>query len=510
MRARPSGSRCVNSGAMARQCTCASSEDTTGRFGRTARNVSAADLAHRARRGGRSRPARCGDRPTSSRPRASIAAARRSSRSGASRPDAAAQLGAEIGFVERKETRAELAFRGEPHAIAVVAERLGDARDHADVADAVAIDETFRRLDVLAVIRALRRRVRAGTPRRCARGSRRRARPCRSLHSPCASSGMNSMNRTADTVVAAEAREVDDLVVVDAAHHDRVDLDRREAGVARRVDPGKHAVELVALRQREEAVATQRVERHVDALQTRRPRDRARARAGARRSSSSRDRRRAARASGPDESRARARAARRPVSRIASNPKRSTHTAGDACDLLVGEELFAGQPLHALGRHAVGAPEVAAIGDRDPQVLDAAIERVDQRRRRRRSSHRGQDMRVPERPAWPPRVGFALSSPPAQRPTPAVGSSLPWVCSVAPARRAVCTVPLGAASRLLFRPPWRPRSEIVVPRYVKSTQPSGAAVTYGTLECQPVATPTFRANTRTTGRSSSGTGIAQR
>src|SRR5690606_19572906 len=40
----------------------------------------------------------------------------------------------------------------------------------------------------------------------------------------------------------------------------------------------------------------------------------------------------------------------------------------DPLDLLEGEELVAGEPFHALGRHAVRAAEVAPVGDRDAQV----------------------------------------------------------------------------------------------------------------------------------------------
>ena len=57
---------------------------------------------------------------------------------------------------------------------------------------------------------------------------------------------------------------------------------------------------------------------------------------------------------------------------------------GDPLDLLEGEHLVPRQPLHPLLGHAVGAAEVAAVGDRDPQVRVHAPEGVDQR-----SGHRG-------------------------------------------------------------------------------------------------------------------------
>ena len=37
-------------------------------------------------------------------------------------------------------------------------------------------------------------------------------------------------------------------------------------------------------------------------------------------------------------------------------------------DLVVGEHLVVGQPVEALGRHAVGAAQVAAVGQGDAQV----------------------------------------------------------------------------------------------------------------------------------------------
>jgi hypothetical protein len=50
-----------------------------------------------------------------------------------------------------------------------------------------------------------------------------------------------------------------------------------------------------------------------------------------------------------------------------------------ARDLLEGEDLGALEPGQALGGHAVLAAEVAAVGDRDPQVSDVATVAVSQR-----------------------------------------------------------------------------------------------------------------------------------
>ena len=60
-----------------------------------------------------------------------------------------------------------------------------------------------------------------------------------------------------------------------------------------------------------------------------------------------------------------------PVRRMPSNPNRDTD-AGEALDLLEGQDLAARDPLHPLLRHAVRAAEVAAVGDGDAQVAHDA------------------------------------------------------------------------------------------------------------------------------------------
>ena len=159
---------------------------------------------------------------------------------------------------------------------------------------------------------------------------------------------MNSMKRMPTPLLAPEGREVDDLVVVDAAHHDAVDLHRVEPGVERGVDSGEHPVELVAAGEREEHLAAQRVERDVDAPQPGggevvRHLGELHAVGGHGEVDAERgEQLRRAAAGGPG------RVGSPPVMRIDSNPNRSTQTRDDAGLLLVGEELVAGQPVHAL------------------------------------------------------------------------------------------------------------------------------------------------------------------
>ncbi len=79
------------------------------------------------------------------------------------------------------------------------------------------------------------------------------------------------------------------------------------------------------------------------------------------------------RQAGPDRRLATGQADRVEVEALDQDP-------GDALDLLEGEDLVPGHPVHALLGHAVDAAEVAAVGDRDAQVAVHATERVDQRR----------------------------------------------------------------------------------------------------------------------------------
>src|SRR5205823_5541977 len=53
--------------------------------------------------------------------------------------------------------------------------------------------------------------------------------------------------------------------------------------------------------------------------------------------------------------------------------------AHDALDLLEGEDLLTPEPRQPVRRHAVLAAEVAAVRDRDAQVLDPAAVPVDER-----------------------------------------------------------------------------------------------------------------------------------
>src|SRR3970282_1777049 len=74
----------------------------------------------------------------------------------------------------------------------------------------------------------------------------------------------------------------------------------------------------------------------------------------------------------------------------------------DALDLLEGEELAAGKEAvvaaEDLLRHAVHAPEVAAVGDRDAEIAERSPEGVeDAHEDKRRESAHGADRPLPSR-----------------------------------------------------------------------------------------------------------------
>jgi len=68
----------------------------------------------------------------------------------------------QIELLEREQAGPQLALGGHADAVALLAERLGHAGDHADVADAVGIAEALGRLHVLAVVRSRDRQVLEG------------------------------------------------------------------------------------------------------------------------------------------------------------------------------------------------------------------------------------------------------------------------------------------------------------------------------------------------------------
>src|SRR2546423_4034221 len=125
-----------------------------------------------------------------------------------------AQHGAQVGLVKREQTRAELPLGREPHTVAVITERLRHARDDTNVADAVAIHEPFGRLDMIVV---------ESTPfewkfRVDALDDLARRHDLFLAPLPLSVERHELDEPHTDASLATEAREIDDLVIVNTAH----------------------------------------------------------------------------------------------------------------------------------------------------------------------------------------------------------------------------------------------------------------------------------------------------
>ena len=175
-----------------------------------------------------------------------------------------------------------------------------------------------------------------------------------------------------------EGGEVHDLVVVDAPHEDDVDLDRRQTGGLGGVHAREDGVESIATGDRREAPAVEGVTAHVHAAKT--AVDEGAGQMGEADAVGRQghvlepQRRQLAHQDGEVGAHQRLAA-----SEADGSDAEAVEYPSHALDLLVGEDALSRQPLHVLHRHAVRAPEVAAVGHRDAQIRVHAAEGVHQR-----------------------------------------------------------------------------------------------------------------------------------
>ena len=168
-------------------------------------------------------------------------------------------------------------------------------------------------------------------------------------------------------------------IVDTTGDHDAVDLERREPGVDGGRDPAVNLLQRVASGHLLEPVPQQRVARHADSVQPgvgqglRLPveQDAVRGHGQVGVGGDLAEHRDELREVGPDRGLP-AGELERPHAEAAEDP-------GQPDDLLEPQDLGLGQPLQALGGHAVRAPEVAAVRDGDPKVVGDPSERVQQR-----------------------------------------------------------------------------------------------------------------------------------
>ena len=132
----------------------------------------------------------------------------------------------------------------------------------------------------------------------------------------------------------------------------------------RGIDAVEHVCELVAPCDLEEAIGAEGVERDVDALEARFFEI---VRRGSQGGAVGREGEidGQGRQLGDEDRQVRANGGLTAGQADAVDPEVLDHDPGDALDLFEAEDVGLGQPLHALFGHAVGAAEIAAIGDRD-------------------------------------------------------------------------------------------------------------------------------------------------
>src|SRR5262245_33584851 len=280
------------------------------------------------------------------------------------------QRPAKVDTLLRVEAEIPDAVGGQPASVAASAERLGGGRDDAEhraVAQPVAVGRRGAFLDYRldAAVSPAQRLEHLGTAHDL-------------LHRP--------VRRAADVHVLdeshlgqhrlAELDQISQLVVVDAAHDDRVELRAGEPDGPQRGNALEDLCVVGAPCEPRETVGAKRVEAHGDAVQTgclQRPC------LPGEQDAVGRDREIAqARFRGQEADEAVHVA---PQERLAPGEPdlvdAQVHEhVGQRADLLEVQDLLARKPDVVLFRHAVCAPQVAAVGDRDPKIPEGPLERV--------------------------------------------------------------------------------------------------------------------------------------
>src|SRR5690348_9074187 len=180
-------------------------------------------------------------------------------------------------------------------------------------------------------------------------------------------------------VIQREARKINDFVVVDSAHHYHVELDRIETGGLCRLGRAHGIESKITSRDRDDAIRSQTVDTHVDAIETsllQRPCELRQAHAIRRERDVFDLRHRLQHRDEPLDI--------RPNRRFPARYAQATETQRgqlpyDAADLLVAEYVVLGEPGESFHRHAIKATEIAAIRHRDAQILDTAPKLIAER-----------------------------------------------------------------------------------------------------------------------------------
>jgi hypothetical protein len=153
---------------------------------------------------------------------------------------AAAQQGAQVVAAAGEQAQEELAFGGQPGAVAVAAEGLRHAADHADLAAAVTVGPAFGGLAGHGGVQRPQREH-----ERSMQALHHLRRRQHLVHAPAVAGAHvhvldEAQHHARPEAVAHVARQRHDLLVVGAALDHHVDLDRRQAHGMRGLDAGQH------------------------------------------------------------------------------------------------------------------------------------------------------------------------------------------------------------------------------------------------------------------------------
>ena len=275
------------------------------------------------------------------------------------------QQGAQVTFRPGEQAVANLPVGREPHPVAGAAERAGDGRDHPDPGRAAVDQERLGGGGATHPFGILGKREREGQRGEDLVGGD---------HLGALPPVLRVERHLLDepqlvAALHAVAQQVGRLILVQVAHQHRVDLDGRQPRRRGGRQAGQHVGEPVAVGQLPEDLGAQGVERHVDPVHARvAQHDGAPVEAdpvGGQRDLRARRERRCRRDDRDEVTAQQRLAAGEPdladAERLDADPY-------EPHDFFAGEHLGRRQPVESLGRHAVRAPQVATVGERDPQI----------------------------------------------------------------------------------------------------------------------------------------------
>ena len=288
---------------------------------------------------------------------------------------AGAQGRAQVGVVLLAQAHEQLSGAGDAHAVAAFAEIMGQGRDEADLLPGLGQPDITGR--AACAFGKIQQRKAFGQP-----GAQVGQGPV--LIQPVLLSHLAHRHHLDEgqvvTLVAAPLHQIEQLAVVDALEGYGVDLDA-QAGSGRGPDPLQHLGQAAPPGDCRELVSVQRVQRHVHAPDT----DIGQFRRVAGQLAAVGGQGQLVQAV-PKVTRHVAEKAHDAATdqRLSSGDTQLAHAqadegGGQAVKLLQRQEVGLGQELHVF-RHAIDASEIAAVGDRHPQIGDGAGKRVDQGR----------------------------------------------------------------------------------------------------------------------------------